>query len=112
MIDEVNTIEDLKTKILLAAKEEREKADIRLGDDAVNVLIKKELKFVEDCILEANLDCALQLAPGKALLGQLLRFTGCRNSSAIIRSIRLNLNPENYSHLKELEDLLTKSFNQ
>ena len=106
----ITTLGELAEALKASAQHEREKADGYLGDSAIDRAIEEQYAIIENALHDREILKALEVAPGKELLGHLLRWTGCTSPSNLARSASKHLKPRSYDHLRRLCDSLTPRF--
>jgi hypothetical protein len=102
------TQEQLAIKIREAAAKEIQKAESKLSPDQVEAAFNVEVSAIEAVIARNDVPAALRLVPAKELLNTLAPRAGSRNGTDLMRSLRRNFKPGNFSDTKSLSDDLSK----
>jgi energy-coupling factor transporter ATP-binding protein EcfA2 len=102
------TQEQLAMKIREAAAKEIQKAESKLSPDQVEAASNVEVSAIEAVTARNDVPAALRLVPAKELLNTLAPRAGCRNGTDLMRSLRRNFKPGNFSDTKSLSDDLSK----
>lgn len=101
---------ELESAIKKAAKQEADKVNGKIGENAVSKIFKEELIKINKAIQKRNLTEILKYFPGKELLNSLLNYTGCSSPSEIVRASSKHLDISKYELLNNLKSEITGLF--
>lgn len=107
----IDTQEALIKHLKSASESEIQKAVEAVGQDVLEEQLINEIKYIDKALSNKDIIQALKLLPGKELLNQLAPKAGCRNSTDIMRSLRRNFKPEDFTPTKQLKVLLERGIN-
>lgn len=98
----VSTKEEAMIHIRDKSAEEVTKAVTAMSEEVFEARLDKELADIDRVLAESSVLGALTLIPGKQLLSKLASRSGCKNGTDLMRSIKRNLNVDDYELLKQL----------
>lgn len=96
-LSKITTLESLKETLIIAALEEKTKADKVLSPANVSEIIAEETLLCEKALHNGNIDEVLLLMPAKELLNKLIALVGCKNilqmARAAVRHVKIDTIP-------------------
>jgi ABC-type cobalamin/Fe3+-siderophores transport system ATPase subunit len=104
----VSSKEDAMTIIREKSSEEVNKAMEAMSEDAFETRLDAEISNINETISNKNILGALHYLPGKELLNRLAPKAGCKNGTDLVRSIKRNLNAEDYEEIIKLRESLVE----
>lgn len=101
--------ESLVAQMRQAAEDELQKAASTISPEQVEAAFHMEVQAIDAVISHRDAQTALRFLPAKHLLNTLAPRAGCKNASDLMRSVRRNFKPEEFSLTKALADELRSS---
>lgn len=102
MRDPQHLLETLK----ISSEEEILKAEDSCSIESLNLLLQEELDSIEHALVTSDVNAALIYLPGKELLNKLAPKAGCRNGEDLMRSLRRNFTPNDFSEIKDFKEMI------
>lgn len=103
VLTRASTRDALVVELRIAAQAEIAKASTSIGPQQLESLIDTELANIDTLIRANDYVQALRLLPGKELLNRLAPRAGCRNGTDLMRSLKRNFGPADFSRTLELK---------
>lgn len=101
--------ETLVAELRAAAEQEVQKATSAIGADQIELDLDKELQAIDAVIRSGEAAAALRLLPSKEILNTLAPRAGCKNGADLMRSLKRNFSPGDFTQLAELKAMIEQS---
>lgn len=95
--------DELVAELRTASESELTKATATIGADQLEALVDAELALIDAAVSGGRIAQALRLLPGKELLNSLAPRAGCKNGTDLMRSLRNNFKPTDFTATADLK---------
>lgn len=106
----ISDVISLKRAFFSDAAEQKNVALKSLDEETINALFENELKRYEDALADREICQILRLVPGKELLKELAKLTGCADCDSVARAARRHVDLSKRVELTKLSARLRDSF--
>lgn len=108
ILDKAAALDELIGVVRQECEIEAAKAHMRFDPDDAEQFIRDEVSRLNTIVTAGNVVEALKYLPGKELLNKLAPRAGCANATDVMRSLRANFKPADFSETAALASKLTR----